>query len=592
LGGDGNDTITGSSGVDVLDGGVGTGDQLFEFFNADVTFTASKLTMTLGTTTEVDTLSGFESAMLFGGASANRMDTSGSTLPTSLFGGNGNDVLIAGSQSDLLDGQGGNDTLTGGGSADMVIGGSGNDVVREIIDQDLTLTNSTLIASGNALPAVTDTLMGIEFADLSGGVSRNKLDLSGFTVSLGTSINGGGGNDTIVGSPAGDMILTLSGADSIQGLGSSDTILSGSGNDTISGGDGIDNLNGQNGDDSILGDAGNDVLAGGAGKDTLSGGAGDDFLSGQTEPGLLNGDDGNDVLQGNSSNDTINGGGGDDRLIGQQGDDQLNGGDGADTVFGGLGNDTINGGAGADDLRGEVGSDVIDGGADADRINEVFDTNVTVTGLNISTTTFGSDTVTNVERINLVGGIGNNLFDGRGATVPLLLSGLAGNDTLLGGTKADVIDGGDGDDVLSGGAGNDLIEGGAGTDFVTEKADTNFIVNGVTIVSTATGTDTPTNVERIALIGGAGANKLDAALATLAVILLGKQGNDTLIGSSQNDSLIGGGFGDLTGGVDSINGDTGTNVVQRDAQDSITNSGAQTLVDDIFTLLPNWVDRL
>ncbi len=547
-----------------------------------------------------------------GGIGANQIDLSGVTraaftlatgITVSADGGSGNDTLIGSEFGDSMTGGAGDDQLTGGLGADILDGGTGTgDMIAETSTGTLTLTsnNFSVVISG---VTESDTLSNIERANISGSTAANKIDLSGFAVSTGTTINGAGGSDTIIGSPGPDMILTLSGADSISGLGGADMILSGSGNDTISGGDGTDNLNGQNGNDSVSGDAGNDVIVGGAGLDTLNGGADNDFLSGQTEQGLLNGGDGNDVLQGNLLSDTLNGDAGDDRLLGLQGDDLMSGGDGADTFFGGTGNDTLSGGAGADDLRGEGGSDSIDGGTDSDRINEILDTNVTITGStvasSIATANLGVDKIANVERINMLGGAGKNFFDARMASLPVQLAGDAGDDTLLGGLKNDLISGGEGEDVVSGGPGTDVIDGGNGIDYAYEKAEANFTVNGTTL-STATATVVETeslgNIERIVLIGGVGANRLDASQATVSVVLIGGRGNDTLLGGAQADTLSGGNRNDSTvaggDGSDSLNGGDGADKLESDSPDSISLGNGDTTIADVFTLLPSWIDTL
>jgi len=73
-GGFGNDTITGGGGADDLDGGRGV-DFLLESSNSN--FTLTNTTLTTGSV--IDTLSGFESAILTGGASANTIDASAFT---------------------------------------------------------------------------------------------------------------------------------------------------------------------------------------------------------------------------------------------------------------------------------------------------------------------------------------------------------------------------------------------------------------------------------------------------------------------------------------------------------------------------------
>ncbi len=545
-----------------------------------------------------------------GGTGSNQIDLSGVTraefslssgVTVSADGGSGDDTLIGSEFNDSLSGGAGDDQLTGGVGADTLDGSTGTgDMLTETSNGTLTLTSTKFsIAIGTVTE--TNTLSNFERANISGSTSANKIDLGGFTVGITTTINGGGGNDTIIGSPGADMIFTLAGADSINGLGGADIISAGNGNDTISGGDGNDNLNGQNGNDVVSGDAGADVLVGGAGVDTLNGGSDNDFLSGQTEAGLLNGGDGNDVLQGNNANDTLNGDAGNDRLLGLQGDDAMAGGDGNDTLFGSFGNDTLIGGGGADDLRGEAGNDSLDGGAETDRIIEVLDTNVTITGntvaATITTPGLGVDKVANMERINIIGGAAANFFDARTANIAVQLSGDAGNDTLLGGSKGDLVSGGSGDDVLSGGAGMDVIDGGEGAnDYTFEKADTNFTVNGVTISSTITGTETLINVERIALIGGGGDNKLDASSATVPVVLVGGRGNDTLLGGSAADTLSGGNSNEATvvggDGTDSLDGGLGPDVLENDPVDAKVIGAGDTTVADIFTLLPSWIDNL
>jgi Ca2+-binding RTX toxin-like protein len=69
------------------------------------------------------------------------------------------------------------------------------------------------------------------------------------------------------------------------------------------------------------------------------------------------------------------------------------------------------------------------------------------------------------------GGPGNDIFkatggDGTGSyfSLPVLLTGGGGNDTLTGAGASDTLQGGEGDDTLTGNTGDDVLLGGAGTD--------------------------------------------------------------------------------------------------------------------------------
>jgi Ca2+-binding RTX toxin-like protein len=344
-----DDSLTGGLGDDVLDGGNNDGsgnDVLIEQHNvAELTLTETSLTG-LGN----DTLIGIRKAYLFGGAAANRMDASafpffallrGAGGADELIGGAGRNVLIGGAGRDTLTGNGGRDrlrggglsdvldggagvdtllghagrdTLTGGEGNDRLIGGPGIDTLIESADADITATRTRLTGVG------TDVLRQIERLSLTGGPGDNRLDVSQFDRP--TTVDGQGGNDTIIGSAAAD---------------------------TLSGGEGDDSILGRNGNDQLFGGIGDDTLNGGDGNDVLDAGAGNDGLSGGT---------GSDQLVGGDNSDTLYGG---------DGDDALSGGAGDDTVQGGLGDDAVNGDAGADILTGGIGDGVAQGG-------DIFDT--------------------------------------------------------------------------------------------------------------------------------------------------------------------------------------------------------------------------
>ncbi len=181
-------------------------------------------------------------------------------------------------------------------------------------------------------------------------------------------------------------------------------------------------------------------------------------------------------------------------------------------------------------------------------------------------------------RANLFGGSGNDtMIGGSGAD---MLFGQSGDDTLLGkggadflfgGSGNDVLTGGDGDDQMFGEAGNDrmiwnpgddsdLMEGGAGED----TAEINGGNGGETFTITANGTrvrfdrvdpapfavDIGTT-ENLVLNANGGDDTISATGDLAALIKLtidGGAGNDTILGGNGNDTLLGGDGNDFIDG--------------------------------------------
>jgi uncharacterized delta-60 repeat protein len=132
-------------------------------------------------------------------------------------------------------------------------------------------------------------------------------------------VEGGLGNDTItidLSLTIGASVLGGAGADSIVGGGGDDTLLGGTGPDTLIGAGGADDIRGGKGLDSLAGGVGNDTLIGGLGKDTLNGGGGNDSMAGGA---------GNDSLIANDGViDTLNGGIGQDTAHADANDVHIN----------------------------------------------------------------------------------------------------------------------------------------------------------------------------------------------------------------------------------------------------------------------------
>jgi Ca2+-binding RTX toxin-like protein len=136
-------------------------------------------------------------------------------------------------------------------------------------------------------------------------------------------LNGGSGNDTILGNIQSDLLLGGNGHDLISG---------GRGNDNIYGQSGNDILLGDIGNDSIYGQGGNDIIFDATGSNLLWGGAGKDLIFGFGKS-AVNGNAGNDFLINygpGQNNSRMNGGDGNDILFGREGEDILHGGTGRD----------------------------------------------------------------------------------------------------------------------------------------------------------------------------------------------------------------------------------------------------------------------
>ncbi len=186
-----------------------------------------------------------------GGNDTITLDQANGALPrANLFGGAGNDTLIGGAGGDMLFGQSGNDTLRGNGGFDFLFGGSENDVLigGDADDQmfgeagdDRMIWNpgddTDLMEGGSG----TDTVEvngggGAEVFTLTANGTRvrfDRVDPAPFALDIGTSerivLNMNGGDDSF--SATGNLAALI-------GV----TVDGGAGNDTILGSNGIDLL--------------------------------------------------------------------------------------------------------------------------------------------------------------------------------------------------------------------------------------------------------------------------------------------------------------------------------------------------------------
>ncbi|NDF11381.1 MAG: calcium-binding protein [Proteobacteria bacterium] len=270
-GGDGDDSIFGGDGNDLIYGGYGS-DELHGGAGNDTIFGGSGK----------DTIYGEDGDDVLNGGVGN----------DDIDGGNGNDNIAGGEGTDRLAGGAGNDTIYGDEGADYITGGAGKDIIQGGDGDDIFLFGG----------ADFDTITGDAGNDfIDGGEGRDSLD-------------GGTGNDTINGGLGTDSVHGGDGNDLINGLGGDNTdkdfdILYGdAGNDTIiaaSKAPGSGNyLDGGVGNDSLVGSDGSDILMGGSddpynspnARDTLSGGGGNDYIVGGAGADLLSGGAGRDIF--------------------------------------------------------------------------------------------------------------------------------------------------------------------------------------------------------------------------------------------------------------------------------------------------------
>lgn len=145
--------------------------------------------------------------------------------------------------------------ISGGNGTDTLSGGLGDDVFQVLASGGFDSYDGgdgfdTIAAAAKTVAIGLGTFTGVE-AISSGGFA-------------GVTIVGTGGDDLLDFSA-----VTLTGIKSINGLGGNDTVIGSVGDDTIIGGTNDDILSGGNG---------SDILSGTAGVDTLTGGAGDDIF--------------------------------------------------------------------------------------------------------------------------------------------------------------------------------------------------------------------------------------------------------------------------------------------------------------------------
>lgn len=440
-----------------------------------------------------------------GGHDTITMNESQGPLPRgALFGGAGDDTITAGSGADQLFGQVGNDTLLGKGGNDLMLGGVGNDVLIGGDGDDQAfgeLGDDRMIWNPGDDTDLNEGGRGLDTVEVNGGggaeqfavtangarVRFDRLNPAPFALDIGTiervvvNMNGGDDSFSATGNLAALIQLTVDG---------------GAGNDTILGSNGVDLLIGGDGDDFIDGQQGSDVALMGAGNDVFQWDPGDgsDVVEGQdgTDTMLFNGSAGAEIFEVSANGSRVRFTRNLGNIVMDLNDVEaidLNALGGTDTVV-------VNDLSGTDvttidvDLAGSLGGSAGDAAADTVIVNgtkgdDLIDiqgsgTSYSVSGLSAVVRVANSEAANDAFVVNALGG-----EDGLTATtlpatiVKLTLDGGTGDDVILGSMGSDVLLGGDGDDFVVGLQGNDVALLGAGNDvFQWNPGDGSDVVEG------------------------------------------------------------------------------------------------------------------
>lgn len=242
---------------------------------------------------------------VLGGAGDDLLE--GNAAPQTLDGGPGDDRLSASGGDDVVLGGDGQDQLQGGGGDDRLDGGAGDDLLRP---------------DGFEAP-------GRDVVDGGPGVDRLEQDYSARTTSVHPPIVltlAGGADDgrpgegddvhgveSVTLGVAGDYAGT-EGPDQIvlQQVGAASRLAGGGGDDRLRGGDGADAVDGGAGDDVLDGGYGDDRIVGGPGRDVLAG----DSMGAECGPSFCKLPYGNDLVEARDGEvDSITCGAGADRVI-------------------------------------------------------------------------------------------------------------------------------------------------------------------------------------------------------------------------------------------------------------------------------------
>ena len=150
----------------------------------------------------------------------------------------------------------------------LISGTNGPDVITLAVDPNNA--NVLEVNTGTTVQNFDRTTFTAIVAQLGGGDDHFSVVTTGLTDKA-LFVDGGNGNDVIVGSDGNDVLLGGNGSDQIFGASGDDLIFGGSGSDFVDGGRGTDTAFLQGGKDSFQWDPGD-------GSDNVDGGGGQDGL--------------------------------------------------------------------------------------------------------------------------------------------------------------------------------------------------------------------------------------------------------------------------------------------------------------------------
>ncbi len=225
------------------------------------------------------------------------------TLPASIQGGDGDDVITGGSGDDVIRGEMGINTLDGGGGYD-----------RLVVD----VNGSAGVSNGvelNTSDGQRNGFYNFELVNIRGGAGDDRIDVRGMPAGAAFDIEGNDGDDILTVAGRNGVARGGTGSNRFFVLGTADMVLTDT-NVTFDGTETVTFLDVErivvlDGDDGHLIDASATTgalllsIEGNGGNDDIRGGAGDDAIRAGTGSNTIDGGGGNDILIANVDGSAI-----------------------------------------------------------------------------------------------------------------------------------------------------------------------------------------------------------------------------------------------------------------------------------------------